>query len=45
MRRPQTPDLAFARQDLSPGYRRESTVSDRKLLKLRNADGYLKRFQ
>jgi hypothetical protein len=26
-------------------YRRESTRSDRKLLKPRNTDGYLKRFQ
>ncbi len=32
------------RRDLNPCYRRESTVSDRKLLKLRNTDGYLKRF-
>jgi hypothetical protein len=30
--------------DLNPCYRRESG-SDRKLLKLRNTDGYLKRFQ
>ena len=33
------------RRDLNPCYRRESTGSDRKLLKLRNTDGYLKRFQ
>ena len=33
------------RRDLNLCYRRESTVSDRKLLKLRNADGYQERFQ
>jgi hypothetical protein len=33
------------RRDLNPCYRRESTRSGRKLLKLRNTDGYLKRFQ
>ena len=33
------------RRDLNPCYRRESTGSDRKLLKLRDTDGYLKRFQ
>jgi len=33
------------RRDLNPCYRRESTRADGKLLKLRNTDGYLKRFQ
>ena len=33
------------RRDSNPCYRRESTRSDRKLLKPRNTDGYLKRFQ
>jgi hypothetical protein len=33
------------RWDLNPCYRRESTRSDCKLLKLRSTDGYLKRFQ
>jgi hypothetical protein len=33
------------RRDLNPCYRRESTRAGRKLLKLRNTDGYLKRFQ
>jgi hypothetical protein len=45
------PDAAKAlnywrpRRDLNPCYRRESTRADGKLLKLRNTDGYLKRFQ
>jgi hypothetical protein len=33
------------RRDLNPCYRRESTMSDRKLLKRRNTDGYQKQFQ
>ena len=33
------------RRDLNPRRRRESTRAGRKLLKLRNTDGYLKRFQ
>jgi hypothetical protein len=33
------------RRDLNPCYRRESTMADGKLLKLRDTDGYLKRFQ
>jgi hypothetical protein len=33
------------RRSFRDGYRRESTGSDGKLLKLRNTDGYLKRFQ
>jgi hypothetical protein len=33
------------RRDLNPCYRRESTGSGRKLLKLGNTDGYLKQFQ
>ena len=33
------------RRDLNPCYRRESNVSRRKLLKLRNTDGYQERFQ
>jgi hypothetical protein len=33
------------RRDLNPCYRRESTRADGKSLKLRNMDGYLKRFR
>ena len=33
------------RRDLNPCYRRESAGSDGKLLKQRNTDGYLRRFQ
>jgi hypothetical protein len=33
------------RRDLNPCYRRERTRADGKLLKLRDTDGYLKRFQ
>ena len=33
------------RRDLNPRYRRESTRANGKLLKLRNTDGYLTRFQ